>query len=263
MSRALISGVPSLGRPVIAIIADVRAIDGQAYHVAQQKYLRALWDAAEGFPIIVPSFGEAIDMEALVAGLDGVLLTGCISNVEPWRYGGPSEPPSEPYDPARDATVLPFIPKALAAGLPLLAVCRGFQELNVALGGTLSQRVHEIPGRFDHRARSDRPLPEQYEPVHKVALTPGGRFAELARGESEIMVNSLHWQGIDRLADGLTVEGVAPDGTIEAVRVTDAPGFAMGVQWHPEWQVMQTPISLALFRAFGDAARVRRAARGA
>ncbi len=261
MSTIPSSAFPAVGRPVIGVIADVRPIDGQAFHMGQEKYLRALWDAAGGLPIVVPSFGDAIDPAALADGLDGLLLTGCVSNVEPWRYGGPAEPPCEPYDPARDATTLPLIGAALAAGLPLLAVCRGIQELNVALGGTLSPRIHELPGRMDHRSDHHRPLAEQYAPVHKVSLTPGGMLAGLSLGETEIMVNSLHWQGIDRLADRLVVEGVAPDGTIEAVRATGATGFALGVQWHPEWEVMKSPLSLAIFRAFGEAARIRRAGR--
>ncbi len=245
-------------RPIIGVVADVRPVDGQNFHMAQGKYLRAIWDAAAGFPVILPAFGAALDPAEIIAGLDGLLLTGCVSNIEPWRYGGPAEPPCDPYDPARDATVLPLIPAAFSVGLPILAICRGFQELNVALGGTLEPRLHELPGRLDHRAPYDQPLAAQYAPVHSVSLASGGALAALA-GTSEIRVNSLHWQGIDRLADGLAVEATATDGTIEGVRVADAPGFALGVQWHPEWEAMKSPFSRALFEAFGDAARARRA----
>lgn len=252
---------PRVGRPVVGVIADVRPIDGQDFHMGQDKYLRALWGAAEVFPVVIPSFGDAIDPAALADGLDGLLLTGCVSNVEPWRYGGSAEPPCEPYDPARDATTLPLIPTALDAALPILAVCRGFQELNVALGGSLHPRLHELSGRMDHRSDHHKSLAEQYAPVHKVALTAGGKLSELASGEAEIMVNSLHWQGIDRLADRLAIEATASDGTIEGIRVKDAPGFVLGVQWHPEWEAMRSPFSRALFGAFGNAVRARRAGR--
>jgi putative glutamine amidotransferase len=251
---------PGPRRPVIAVVADVRWIDGQPFHMAQDKYLTALWTASGAMPIIAPAFGADLDLAELVAGLDGLLLTGCVSNIEPWRYGGPSEPPSEPYDPERDATALPLVGVALAAGLPLLAVCRGFQEVNVALGGTLNPFLHERPGGMDHRAPYGKPLAEQYAPTHEVRFTPGGVLAALA-GDDRLMVNSLHWQGIERLADGLSIEATAPDGTIEGIRVTGAKSFALGVQWHPEWEVMATPFSRALFAAFGDAARARQAER--
>jgi putative glutamine amidotransferase len=247
--------------PLIGVVADVREIDGQPFHMAQDKYLAAVRDAAGGFPVILPSFGVTADLQSFLDELDGLLLTGAVSNVEPWRYGNPADPPCGPYDPARDSTSLPLIDTALADGLPLLAICRGFQELNVALGGTLSPKVHEIPGRMDHRAPYKKPLPEQYAPTHQVNLTPGGALAEMAPGCSAIMVNSLHWQGVDRLAPGLTVEASAPDGTIEGVRVTEAQGFALGVQWHPEWEATKSPFSSALFGRFGDAARERKGRR--
>jgi putative glutamine amidotransferase len=249
--------MPLSSRPIIGIVADVRDIEGMPYHTAQDKYLTAIWQATGGMPVVLPAFGAAYDPAELVRLLDGLLLTGCVSNIEPWRYGGPADPPTGPYDPARDETVLPLIDKALSMGLPILAVCRGFQELNVALGGTLHQRVHELPGRLDHRAPYGKPIPELYAPAHAVSIVPGSRLAELAGGATEARVNSLHWQAIDRLAGGLTVEATAPDGTIEAVRVTDAPGFALGVQWHPEWKVMETPLSRNLFGAFGEAASAR------
>src|SRR5579862_1211471 len=244
-------------RPVLGVIADVTDIKGMPYHTAQDKYLSALWQASEGMPIVIPAFGDLYDLDEIIGGVDGLLLTGCISNIEPWRYGGATEPPCGPYDPARDETVLPLIPRALAAGLPMLAVCRGFQELNVALGGTLHPRLHEIPGRLDHRAPYGKPIPDLYAPAHPIRLVEGSQLSRLAGGASEAMVNSLHEQGIDRLASRLVVEATAPDGTIEAVRVADAPGFALGVQWHPEWKVMENKLSLALFSAFGDAARAR------
>ena len=249
-------------RPLIGVAADVQPVGELPFHMAQEKYLAAIRFAAEGFPVIIPSFGLDDDLADFIGQLDGLLLTGAVSNVAPQLYGAPPEPPRGPYDPDRDSTTLPLIDLALATELPLLAICRGFQELNVALGGTLTPRIHELPGRIDHRAPYKRPLPEQYAPVHAVKLTPGGTLADLTPGTDVVMVNSLHWQGIETLAPGLTVEATAPDGTIEGVRVTDAKGFTLGVQWHPEWDVTATPFSMALFRRFGDAARVRRSQRG-
>jgi len=251
----------SISRPLIGVVADVRMIDGQPFHMAQDKYLSAVREAADGFPVILPSFGATAELKAFLAELDGLLLTGAVSNVEPWRYGNPAEPACGPYDPARDATSLPLIETALADGLPLLAICRGFQELNVAMGGTLNAKVHELPGRIDHRAPYKAPLAEQYAPTHQVNLTPGGSLSEMAPGCQSVMVNSLHWQGVERLAAGLAVEATAPDGTIEGVRVIGAPAFALGVQWHPEWEATKSPFSSELFRRFGDAARARKAAR--
>ena len=245
-------------RPVIGVVADVRPIDGQLFHMAQEKYLNAILVAAGGFPVILPSFGPELDLGEIIGSLDGLLLTGAVSNVEPWRYGGPMEPGCAPYDPQRDSTSLPMIDLALGRELPLLAVCRGFQELNVALGGTLNTHVHKLQGRLDHRAPYGAPLAEQYAPVHPVRLAPGGVLADLIPETRDVMVNSLHWQGIDRLAPGLAVEATAPDGTIEGVRVADAANFALGVQWHPEWEVEKSPYSFALFRRFGDAARAYR-----
>jgi putative glutamine amidotransferase len=249
-------------RPLIGVVADVRPVDDLPFHMAQDKYLAAIRIGAEGFPVIIPSFGLDDDLADFIGQLDGLLLTGAVSNVAPQLYGAPPEPPRGPYDPDRDSTTLPLIDLALAIELPLLAICRGFQELNVALGGTLSPRLHELPGRIDHRAPYKLPLAEQYAPAHPVRLAPGGTLAGLAEGRDAVMVNSLHWQGIETLASRLSVEATAPDGTIEGVRVTDAKGFTLGVQWHPEWDVAASAFSMALFRRFGDAARKRRAQRG-
>jgi putative glutamine amidotransferase len=179
-------------------------------------------------------------------------------------YGGAPDRPDSPQDPKRDATTLPLIRAAVEDGLPLFCICRGIQELNVAFGGTLHTRVHEQqPEAFDHRAPQGE-MEVKYGPRHAVELTADSEIARLV-GSRRIEVNSLHWQAIDRLGERLAVEGRAPDGVIEAVRVADARSFALGVQWHPEWQVLQNPVSVALFRAFGDAARRRaeqRAARG-
>ena len=241
-------------KPVIGVPADRRLLGSHWFHCAGEKYLAAIAEAAGAVPLIVPAFGERLELEALFERCDGVLLTGSPSNVEPHHYQGVPSAPGTWHDPERDATTLPLIPRAVATGLPLLAVCRGFQEFNVAFGGTLHQKLHELPGMLKHKEDETRPLEEQYAPVHDVELTPGGLFARLA-GREQLRVNSLHSQGIDRLGAGLVVEGRAPDGVSEAVRVAAAPGFAVAVQWHPEWQVMTNEFSRALFAAFGDAAR--------
>ena len=193
-------------------------------------------------------------MDELLGRLDGLMFTGSASNVEPHHYSGPPSAPGTLHDPARDATTLPLIRKAVAAGIPVLGICRGFQEMNVAFGGTLHQKVHELEGRFDHREDVNQELDVQYGPAHEVSLTPDGLLRGLS-GQDRITVNSLHAQGIDRLGDGLSIEATAPDGLVEAFRVQRARAFALAVQWHPEWKVMSNPFSRALFAAFGSAAR--------
>jgi putative glutamine amidotransferase len=241
-------------KPVIGVPADRRLLGSHWFHCVGEKYLAAIADAANALPLIVPAFGERLELEVLLERCDGVLLTGSPSNVEPHRYDGPPSAPGTWHDPQRDATTLPLIPRTVSAGLPLLAICRGFQELNVAYGGTLHQKLHELPGHLMHKEDESQPLDVQYGPTHELHLTPGGLLARIA-GRERIEVNSLHSQGIDRLGAGLVVEGRAPDGVVEALRVVDAPGFAVAVQWHPEWQVLQNDFSKALFAAFGDAAR--------
>lgn len=244
--------------PLIGVAACVLA-QRHDFHAAAEPYLRAVC-AVGGVPVILPSLGDALDRAALHRRLDGVLLTGSPSNVEPRRYGGVAPRPDTQLDARRDATTLPLIAEALEHALPLLAICRGHQELNVALGGTLDQHVAELPGRFDHRAPPDGPMARRYAPAHDVALAAEGVLAGLLGGARAGRVNSLHGQAIDRLAPGLAVEATAPDGTIEAVRVVGAPGFAIGVQWHPEW-LLDDPLSLGVMRGFAAAARTRAAAR--
>ncbi len=246
-------------KPIIGVPADRRLLGSHWFHCAGEKYLRAIAEASDALPLIVPAFGDRLELELLLENCDGVLLTGSPSNVEPARYAGPPSAPGTWHDPQRDATTLPLIPRAVDAGLPLLAVCRGFQEFNVAFGGTLHQRLHEVPGLLSHKEDDTQPLDVQYGPAHEVELTPGGMLERLA-GRSRIEVNSLHSQGIDRLGRGLVVEARAPDGVIEAVRVGDSRSFALAVQWHPEWQVKSNEFSNALFAEFGAAARARAAA---
>ncbi|HLW26761.1 MAG TPA: gamma-glutamyl-gamma-aminobutyrate hydrolase family protein [Kiloniellales bacterium] len=240
-------------KPLIGLPACVRELDGQPFHVIGDKYVRAVAQATGAVPVVLPSLAELLDIPAALEGLDGVVLTGSPSNVHPGHYGHAPTPEHEPYDPQRDATTLTLIRAVLARGLPLLAICRGMQELNVALGGTLHPRVHELPGRLDHRRPASDDLDVQYGKRHSICLAPGGQLQSIAGGAKEVEVNSLHWQAIDRLADDLEVEATAPDGTIEAVRVRNAQGFALAVQWHPEYKVLEDPFSTALFRTFGEA----------
>jgi len=241
-------------RPLIGIPADRRMLGLHPFHVVGDKYARAVRDAAGGLPLVIPALAEELGMDELLERLDGVMFTGSPSNVEPHHYAGPPSAPGTLHDPARDATTLPLIRKAVAAGIPVLGICRGFQEMNVAFGGTLHQKVHEIEGRLDHREDTKLELDVQYGPAHEVILEPQGLLHSLA-GIDRIRVNSLHAQGIERLGEGLCIEARAPDGLVESFRVERSKSFAVAVQWHPEWKVMSNPFSRSLFAAFGAAAR--------
>src|SRR5271169_11342 len=242
--------------PLIGIPADRRLYGKHYFHMVGEKYIEAIAQGANAVPVLVPALGTEIDLASLLEACDGLLLTGSASNVEPQHYGGPDSAPGTLHDPNRDATTLPLIPRAIAAGLPVLAICRGFQEMNVAYGGTLYQRLHEVPGYLDHREDESTPLDVQYGPAHEVLLEPGGTLRKIA-GRDRLQVNSLHWQGIQSLGKDLAVEARAPDGVIEAFRVADAPNFALSVQWHPEWQFEKNRFSRALFAAFSEASRER------
>lgn len=248
--------------PIVGIPTCIRTIHDRPFHTVSDRYPSAIIDAAGGMPIVIPACGPKLDIGALLDMLDGLVLTGSPSNVEPAHYGGPPSVEGTLHDPDRDATTLPLIREAVRRDIPILAICRGIQELNVALGGTLHQRVHELPGRLNHRSpQGPMPIELRYGPAHAVALTQGGLFAELA-GTTEILVNSLHSQGIDQPAPGLRIEAVAPDGQIEAVSLPSAR-FVVGVQWHPEFKPMENPFSRALFSAFGEACRATRTGVGA
>jgi putative glutamine amidotransferase len=224
------------------------------FQAVGEKYIVAVRDGADAIPVLIPVLEKPIDIEEILDTVDGVLLTGSPSNVAPRLYGGPAPRDGVLQDERRDATTVPLIKHIVDRGLPLLAVCRGFQELNVAYGGTLHQHLQEQENRLDHREDKNAALDVQYAPIHDVNLTPGGELERIA-GRRTIKVNSLHGQGIDRLGDGLIVEGAAPDGTIEAMRVRNAQNFALGVQWHPEWRFWENEVSTALFAAFGRALR--------
>jgi putative glutamine amidotransferase len=251
----------SMRSPIVLVPACVNRVGAHANHTAQLKYVAAVAEGARCTPLIVPALGAATDFEALLALADGVMLTGSPSNVHASLYGEEVLDPSLPQDAARDATTLPLIRAAIKRGIPLLAICRGFQEVNVALGGTLYQAVHAVPGMADHRENKEHTLDQQYAPSHRVLLDPGGRMAQILDGATEIRVNSLHGQGINQLAPGLVAEACADDGLVEAYRVADAKGFTLAVQWHPEWRFSENPDSVKLFRAFGDACRAYKATR--
>ena len=240
--------------PLIAVVADVKTFENYTWHAAPEQYLDAAIRSSKVTPLIVPSFGDAIDIEGILACVDGLLVTGSRSNVHPALYGAEPSEAHEPYDHARDSTSLPMIRMALAKGFPVLAICRGIQELNVALGGSLATEIQEQPGRMDHRAIVSDIQAERFAIRHPVHVKEGSCLAGVL-GAGPVAVNSVHRQAIDRLANGLQIEAVADDGTVEAVSVIGAKAFAVGVQWHPEyWFASDTP-SNTIFKAFGDAAR--------
>lgn len=243
-------------RPIIAVPADRRILHPHPSHVSGEKYLKALLDGSNALPIIVPSLPDDIEVDEILERVDGITLTGSYSNVEPHHYGDDVADHVGDADPHRDAMTLPLALRALETGVPLLAVCRGHQELNVALGGTLHRDVGSVPGYHSHLENKNDPLDVQYGPSHSVSLMEGGLLRALA-GSDSVMVNSLHGQGIAKLADGVSVEAVADDGLIEAFTVDTSPAFNLSVQWHPEWRVTENEFSMAIFKAFGDACRER------
>lgn len=243
-------------KPIIGIPADRRVLEPHPFHMAGEKYLKAITEAANAVPLIIPVLVDDLAIDELVDQVDGVMLTGSPSDIEPHHYGSESDDPDALRDPHRDAMTLPIARHALQTGVPLFAICRGFQELNVVLGGTLHQKVRDVPGYHNHKENPQDPVEVQYGPAHPVVLSEGGMLSRLA-GAREVMVNSLHGQGIRKLAAGITVEAVADDGLVEAFTVDEAEAFALAVQWHPEWKAKSNEFSSAIFRAFGDACRER------
>ena len=246
--------VPAL----IGVTCDSFEKDGLVYYSAGAKYVRAISDVARGLPVMIPALGDDGVLAATLGRLDAILITGAVSNVHPGRYGAAPTRDHEPYDVRRDAASIALIRGALARGLPMLCICRGTQELNVALGGSLDTQVQEIAGRLDHRSPPGDDLDVRYGPVHDIDIVPGGQLAAIT-GQQRITVNSVHCQAIATPAPGLTIEARAPDGTIEAVSVTGAKNFALAVQWHPEYKAGENPQSVRLFEAFGAAAAGYRA----
>jgi putative glutamine amidotransferase len=234
----------------VLVPACNKALGEHPFHVAGHKYIDAV-RLAGALPLVVPG-AQVQDIGALLELADGVLLTGSPSNVHPGHFGQAVHDPSLPLDPERDAWTLPLVREVLERGVPLLAICRGAQETNVALGGSLHQAVHEVDGHMDHRDPDDQPLDVRYGPAHSADVVPGGVLSRVLP-QSRIQINSLHGQAVDRLAPGLQVEALAPDGVVEAFSRPGAPGFNLAVQWHPEWQAASNPVSMALLGAFGAA----------
>ncbi|MEK1893916.1 MAG: gamma-glutamyl-gamma-aminobutyrate hydrolase family protein [Rhizobium sp.] len=241
-------------KPIVAVPADIRTFDGASWHAVQHQYVRAALNAAGVMAFIIPAFEEGYGTDAILDRVDGVLVSGSASNVHPSYYGATATDADGPFDIARDATSLPLIRRAIDRAIPLLAICRGIQELNVALGGTLASEIQDQPGIWDHRKPADVDRDGMYAIRQSVFVKEGSCIAGIV-GPGEIKVNSLHRQAIAKTAPRLQVEAVAEDGTIEAVSVIDAPAFAVGVQWHPEYWAETDKPSNQIFTAFGDAVR--------
>jgi len=242
--------------PIVGFPCDRRSLGKHPFHLVGEKYLTAVREGSRAIPLLIPVLDPPLDVATLLDGIDGLLFTGSPSNVAPKLYGGPAPREGVLQDEHRDATALPLLKGAIERGMPVLCICRGFQELNVALGGTLHQHIQEVAGRSDHRSRDDDPLDVQYGPAHAVQVQDGGLLAKMTPDKS-FSVNSLHSQGIDRLAPGLRAEAVSPDGQIEAVSLPAAKGFLFAVQWHPEWAWSENSVSRAIYGAFGEALRKR------
>lgn len=251
-------------KPVIGIIGNWRHVESRfAVQVVGERNMRAVADVAGALPLMFAGLPDVTDIATLLDVVDGVLLTGGRANVHPRRFGLDAHPKHEPYDEGRDAVALPLILECVSRGVPVLGVCRGLQEMGVAFGSTLHPEIRELPGRMNHRMprlANGEPHPDPaviFADRHDVTLVPGGVLARMF-GRDVIRVNSLHGQGIMEPGKRVVVEGVAEDGTIEAICIADAPGFALGVQWHAEHDPQSNPINRAVFEAFGEAVRTRR-----
>ena len=252
-------------KPIIGIPVDVKTIDNAPYHVVGEKYINAIGHATGCMPVLLPSMGDGSDMKSVkhlysvsdvCDSVDGIFLPGSYSNIHPKHYGKPDEMPVLPNDAQRDDFTLELIHKCVKNQVPLLAACRGFQEINVAFGGSIHQEVHEL-GKFDdHREKYNLPREKQYAHAHPIDIYEGG-FLHKLHGKTTAMVNSLHGQGLNELGNGLTVEATAPDKLIEAITITDAKAFSLGIQWHPEWRFWEDELSMKIFHTFGQAAKDR------
>jgi len=253
-------------KPVVGVIGNAHVVnDRHNVQLVGQRNLRAVAEVAGALPLMFAGTPDITDIDALLNAVDGILLTGARANVHPTCFGVEPDPKHEPYDVERDAMALALIEACVARGVPLFGICRGFQEMNVAFGGSLHPEIRELPGRLNHRMPrlengEIHPCPlVVFADRHEVRLTPDGVFAKLL-GRETIRVNSLHGQGILEPGERIVVEGIAEDGTIEAIRIADAPSFALGVQWHAEYDPQHNPINRALFEAFGAALQDRRRA---
>ncbi|WP_121634385.1 gamma-glutamyl-gamma-aminobutyrate hydrolase family protein [Tropicibacter alexandrii] len=250
-----------MARPIVGIIGNQHLINDQyPAHAGGAMNSEAVASVSDCMPLLIPADPRFVMVEELLETCDGFLLTGGRPNVHPEEYGEAWTEAHGAYDRARDAIVLPLVRACVERGQPFFGICRGFQEVNVAMGGTLYPEIRDLPGRMNHRMPPDGTLEEKFALRHKVTLTPGGAFARLF-GADEVMTNTLHGQGIKQPGARVVIEGHAPDGTPEAILIKDAPGFTLSVQWHPEWDAANDPVSRPLFRAFGEAVHRWRDAR--
>jgi putative glutamine amidotransferase len=240
--------------PLVGLPADTYENAGFLFHSLGEKYMRALADVSKVLPVMIPSMIDVLNLDSLLDHFDGILMTGAVSNVHPPYYGEKPTADHEPYDHNRDSTTLKLIRAVIDRGIPLFCICRGFQELNVVMGGSLETELQRGEGRLDHRAQKSESTDVRYGPSHAIEITKGGMLERIL-GKTETKVNSIHRQGIKNIGMGLNVEAIAPDGVIEAVSVQGAKTFAFGTQWHPEYRAAENPDSVKLFHAFGDAVR--------
>ena len=238
---------------IVVIVCNFSDDDNHASHRAGDRFVVAVRDICGALPLLLPALGSGADLDTLLDNIDGVILTGGASNVSPHHYNGGEARDQSLLEDRREGGALELRAACVERNVPLFGICRGIQEMNVALGGSLHQYMHELPGHFAHRRPREKPVSVQLGPRQRITLTPGGILHGLANGARQVMVNTLHAQGIDRLADPLVVEAIADDGTIEAVRVNESPTFAVGVQWHAEYRTAEHDLYRALFAAFGEA----------
>jgi len=242
-------------RPVVGVIGNSAMLnETYAVHAGGVMNMAAVADVSGAMPLLVPPDPRYVSVEELLDICDGFLLTGGRPNVHPEEYGEPPTPAHGDFDRCRDAVTLPLVRACVERGQPFLGVCRGFQEVNVAMGGSLYPEIRDLPGRMNHRMPPNGTLEEKFALRHAVTFTDGGVFHRIL-GSTEVMTNTLHGQGIKTPGARIEIEGYAPDGTPEAIRVKDAPGFTLAVQWHPEYNAANDPVSRPLFAAFGDAVR--------
>ncbi|SPH18582.1 Gamma-glutamyl-gamma-aminobutyrate hydrolase PuuD [Defluviimonas aquaemixtae] len=244
-----------MARPIVGIIGNLSLLnDDYPVHSGGTINSAAVAQVSDCMPLLIPSDPRFVTVEELMEACDGFLLTGGRPNIHPEEYGESETEAHGAFDRCRDAITLPLIRACVERGQPFLGVCRGFQEVNVAMGGTLYPEIRELPGRMNHRMPPDGSLEEKFALRHVVRFGESGIFHRLF-GAAEVMTNTLHGQGIKTAGKRIVVDGWAPDGTPEALFVADAPGFTLSVQWHPEWNATSDPVSRPLFEAFGDAVR--------
>ncbi|MCP5088185.1 MAG: gamma-glutamyl-gamma-aminobutyrate hydrolase family protein [Rhodobacteraceae bacterium] len=242
-------------RPIVGISGNSYLInDDYPVQASGTHNIEAVAQVSDATAVIIPSMPDINDIGHLIETFDGFIFTGARPNVHPEEYGHPESEAHGEFDRDRDRTMLPLIRACVEAGVPVLGICRGFQEFNVAFGGTLHPEIRDLPGRMNHRMPPDGSLEEKFAHRHEIHLAEGGVFAEIF-GASTIVTNSLHGQGIEVPGERIIIEGHAPDGTPEAIRISDAAAFALAVQWHPEWNAATDPVSQPLYRAFGEALR--------